>query len=333
MQRHSSGRAFTLIELLVVIAIIAVLIALLLPAVQSAREAARRAQCVNNLKQLGLAMHNYHDVNGTLPLDRFIGLVGGAYSVRPDCYSAFLRVMPFMEQSNVYNTFNFQLNSLDPGNSTGIAVSVNTLLCPSDTTQRLPAGWAGTNYAVSEGTYFPWAWGVGDTGNYNVSFPAPNGPFFPDMSFTIASITDGTSNTAMISERVMGDFSSAISSPRTDNYEPHTAPAGFDDAIAQCAALDLTNLGNQGLSVDGGPWAWASNCETAYKHATAPNTISCMFPANMRILLSASSNHPGGVNGVLCDGSVRFFKNTVDLSVWRAVGTRNGGEVISADSY
>ena len=101
----------------------AVLIALLLPAVQAAREAARRAQCTNNLKQLGLALHSYHDVNGKLPLDRFGGLVYGVYTERPDCYSAMLRILPFMEQNPVYNSFNFLLNSLDLGNSTGVATS------------------------------------------------------------------------------------------------------------------------------------------------------------------------------------------------------------------
>jgi len=331
MRRNRS--AFTLIELLVVIAIIAVLIALLLPAVQSAREAARRAQCVNNLKQIGLTLQNYHDVNGTLPLDRFEGLVDGVYSVRPDCYSALVRVLPYLEQIPLYNSYNFQLNSLDLGNSTGIGTSVQAFLCPTDTTDRLPAGWAGTNYAVSEGAYFPWAWGPSDTKGYNTSFPPPNGAFFTNMAFTLASVTDGTSNTAAVSERIIGDFSSAIISPRTDNFGPGTSPAGFDDAIAGCLALDITNLSYQELNNDGGPWAWSSNCETVYRHATPPNSRSCMYPANLRILLSASSNHPGGVNMLLLDGSVRFMKNSVDLTTWRAIGTRNGGEVVSADSY
>jgi prepilin-type N-terminal cleavage/methylation domain-containing protein/prepilin-type processing-associated H-X9-DG protein len=326
-------KGFTLIELLVVIAIIAVLIALLLPAVQSAREAARRAPCSNNLKQLGLALQNYHDVNGKLPLDRFGGLVAGVYTERPDCFSALLRVLPFMEQNNVYNTFNFFLNSLDLGNSTGVATSVSTFLCPSDTGLLLPVGWAGTNYATCEGAYFPWSWGPSDTAGKNVSFAPPNGAFFTNMSFGLAEITDGTSNTAAMSERLIGDFSNAISSPRTDLYSYGASPAGFDDAIASCLALDVTNLSYQGLSTVGGPWAWSSNCETVYRHATAPNSRSCMYPANLRILLSANSNHAGGVNTLLCDGSVRFSKNSIALSVWRSIGTRNGGEVISADSY
>jgi prepilin-type N-terminal cleavage/methylation domain-containing protein/prepilin-type processing-associated H-X9-DG protein len=326
MNRQRS--AFTLIELLVVIAIIAVLIALLLPAVQAAREAARRAQCVNNLKQVGIALHNYHDVQGTFPLDRHASTNGVYFND-----SAFLKLLPYMEQVPVYSSFNINLPETDLSNSTGTATSVASLLCPSDTTDRLPAGWAGTNYAVSEGTYFPWVWGTLDINNYNTSFSAPNGPFFQDLSFSVAAMTDGTSNTAACSERVIGDFNNALSSPKTDNFSYGASPAGFDDAIAGCLALNITNLSYQGLSQDGAPWSWSRNCETQYRHATPPNSRSCMYPANLRILLSANSNHPGGVNVTLCDGSVRFIKDTVNLSTWRALGTRNGGEVISSDSY
>jgi prepilin-type N-terminal cleavage/methylation domain-containing protein/prepilin-type processing-associated H-X9-DG protein len=326
MNRHRSG--FTLIELLVVIAIIAVLIALLLPAVQAAREAARRTQCVNNLKQLGISLHNYHDVQGTFPLDRH-------YSTNAVYFndSALLKLLPYMEQVPLFATFNFNLPETDLSNSTGTAASVASLLCPSDTTDRLPAGWAGTNYAVNEGTYLPWVWGTLDVNGYNTSFPPPNGPFFQDMSFNLASITDGTSNTAACSERIIGDFNNALSSPKTDNYSYGASPAGFDDAIAGCLALDITNLSYQGLSQDGGPWSWSRNCETMYKHITPPNSRSCMYPHNLRILLSANSNHPGGVNVTFCDGSVRFIKDQVNLPTWRALGTRNGGEVTSSDSY
>ena len=143
--------AFTLIELLVVIAIIAVLIALLLPAVQAAREAARRAQCVNNLKQLGLALHNYHDVNGTFPMDRYNGPAFGENVYGLDCYSVHCRVLPYMEQTPLFATFNFNINQTDPGNSTAVATALLSYVCPSDMGGNPPVGWARTSYHCNEG--------------------------------------------------------------------------------------------------------------------------------------------------------------------------------------
>ena len=145
--RHPIRRGFTLIELLVVIAIIAVLIALLLPAVQAAREAARRAQCVNNLKQMGIALHNYHDVNGTFPVDRFNGPVFGSYTYGLDCYSAMVRccrswriTRPTAPSISMSRT---TTRAILPGS----AFTWRRFLCPSDTTERVPVGWAATNYA------------------------------------------------------------------------------------------------------------------------------------------------------------------------------------------
>jgi prepilin-type N-terminal cleavage/methylation domain-containing protein/prepilin-type processing-associated H-X9-DG protein len=319
--------AFTLIELLVVIAIIAVLIALLLPAVQSAREAARRAQCVNNLKQLGLALHNYHDVQGSFPLERLSGGTLTNYN-----YSAHLRMLPYMEQTPLWNATNFNLAYTDPGNTTILGVKISIFVCPSDTTDQVPAGWAATSYKVNEGAYLPWTWGQSDTGNTNTTFAPPNGMFFVDMSFNIASITDGTSNTAAMSERVIGDFSNAIVTEKSDLFGPGTFPPDFDTAISDCVKIDITNLTYQRISDAGAPWALSHNCETQYRHVTPPNMRSCMYPPT-RIFITAGSKHPGGVNVLLCDGSVRFAKDSVNLPTWRAIGTRNGGELISADSY
>jgi prepilin-type N-terminal cleavage/methylation domain-containing protein len=168
MSRIRSG--FTQIELLVVIAIIAVLIALLLPAVQAAREAARRSQCVNNTKQIVLAMHNYESANGALPLGRT--LQAGTY--RP--FSQQARILQFMEQNNIFSSLNFSLSSYDVSNVTGAATVVNSFLCPSDAAIQIPSGqvlagygWAGVNYRANEGTSVAMWYGANDTTNVNSS--------------------------------------------------------------------------------------------------------------------------------------------------------------------
>jgi prepilin-type N-terminal cleavage/methylation domain-containing protein len=141
-------RGFTLIELLVVIAIIAVLIALLLPAVQAAREAARRSQCVNNLKQFGLALHNYHDTHGSFPIGQSLNVQTGS----KNDISAQTRLLPFLEQTPLSNAINFSFSSTTPPNATALVTSVNIFLCPSDAANLLPVGWAGNNYRVNYGT-------------------------------------------------------------------------------------------------------------------------------------------------------------------------------------
>jgi prepilin-type N-terminal cleavage/methylation domain-containing protein/prepilin-type processing-associated H-X9-DG protein len=326
--------AFTLIELLVVIAIIAVLIALLLPAVQSAREAARRAQCVNNLKQLGLAMHNYHDVNNALPLGRT--LQSGTY--RP--FSQQARILGYMEQSNIFNTLNFNLSSYAPDNATGAATSVNSFLCPSDVSAQIPSGeilpgfgWAAVNYRANEGTSVAMWFGTDDVNNVNNGIVAqPNGLFYSSQLIKLSSVTDGTSNTAAFSEHVIGDFSNSIATEFSDTFEPGTHPLNSDDAFQFCLATNTLDLSKQGYSNVGAPWTYGYHSTTSYWHSAPPNTRSCMFPPS-RISTTANSRHPGGVNLCLADGSVRFIKSTINLSIWRALGTRNLGEIISADSY
>ena len=326
--------AFTLIELLVVIAIIAVLIALLLPAVQSAREAARRAQCVNNLKQIVLAMHNYHDVNNALPLGRT--LQAGTY--RP--FSQQARILGFMEQTNVFNSLNFNLSSYDPSNATGAASVINSFLCPSDTVGPIPTGLILPNYSVgavnyraNEGTSVAMWFGGDDTSNVNngIVIP-PNGLFYSDQLIKLASVSDGTSNTAAFSEHLIGDFSNSIATDLSDTFEPGTHPITSDDAYQMCLATVVNNLSMQGYSNVGAPWTYGYHSTTSYWHSGPPNSRSCMFPPS-RISTTANSRHPGGVNVGLADGSIRFVKSTINIQTWRALGTRNGGEVISADGY
>ncbi|HEV3164419.1 MAG TPA: DUF1559 domain-containing protein [Isosphaeraceae bacterium] len=332
MPRNRS--AFTLIELLVVIAIIAVLIALLLPAVQSAREAARRSQCVNNLKQLGLAMHNYHDVNNALPLGRT--LQAGTY--RP--FSQFARLLGFMEQKNVFDALNFDVSSYDPSNVTGAATAVQTFLCPSDVAAQIPGGqvltgygWAGISYRANEGTSVAMWFGTDDTSNVNNNVVSqPNGLFYSDQLIRLSNLTDGTSTTAAFSEHVLGDFSNSIVTDFSDTFAPGTHPLNSDDAYLMCKATNINTLTTQGYSNVGAPWIYGYHSTTSYWHSGPPNSRSCMFPPS-RIATTANSRHPGGINVGLADGSVRFIKSTVNIQSWRALGTRNGTEVLSADSF
>ncbi len=325
---HRHRPAFTLIELLVVIAIIAVLIALLLPAVQAAREAGRRSQCVNNLKQFGLALHNYHDTNGSFPIGQLLNVATGA----TNNISAQTRLLPFMEQGPLANSINFNFTSTNAANSTGLATNVNTFLCPSDPQTQLPAGWAGINYRVNYGTSIVNAYGAEDTAGADTALPPPNGMFFLDNIIKVASVTDGLSNTAAFSEHVKGDYSNAVSTEMSDTYEPGTYPATPDQAYQDCLAVNIRDLTKQGNSNAGAPWMSDGHTPTRYYHGSPPNARSCMFPPQ-RISTTANSRHPGGVNVGMADGSVRFFKTTINLVPWRAVGTRNGGEVVSADNY
>ncbi len=353
-------RGFTLIELLVVIAIIAVLIALLLPAVQSAREAARRAQCVNNLKQLGLAMHNYHSSINSLPWG------DGPWWTE---WSAHSLLLPYMEQGPIYNSINFGNGfylpgSPDfvinyPGNTTSCYSVVNGFNCPSDN-DRLTDPNGHNNYMANSGSAPNCDYG----GNANT--PAWSGPaagpfiYSDSGSFTgltiggssinIAAITDGTSNTAAFSERVkaVGNNFTATSAP-FDGGTP-TASLSTPNAIANnlegmsqpyyqvCIATPPTPVnGNQDSAnfnddnISGAMWVSGQPACTRYIHVMPPNTWSCR--SGLQIAHVANSRHPGGVNVMFCDGSVKFIKSSISLPAWWALGSRAGGEVVSSDQY
>ncbi len=240
--------------------------------------------------------------------------------------------MPFLEQGPLYSSINFSLpGTSQDGNTTAQATVVAVFLCPSDS-QATPAGLVGTNYRFSEGGSWFYDYGQNDFGNDNTTMPEPNGVFFADRATNLARITDGTSNTAMTAEKLLGDFNTTIATPRRDIYVSKAWPATAEAAYKSCQAVDLTSTPTSGESDSGAPWLVGDLHSEMYQHLSPPNAISCyMYPA--RLSMVSSSLHPGGVNVGMCDGSVRFFKEAIDRTVWRAIGSMNGGEVISSDSY
>jgi len=312
MLKPNRRRAFTLIELLVVIAIIAVLIALLLPAVQQAREAARRTQCKNNLKQLGLGLHNYHGTFQCFPF----GQEDGAKS-----FSAISQLLPYFDQAPLYNLINFSLPYSDAANNTAKMTELPALRCPSEATNNLSGQGGCTNYMANKGTGVIWQ----DPTGPNAGFPAQTGVMFYQSAVRIGDITDGASNTAAFSERMLADGNNGIVSPIADVFFSPAAPTTPDDAVAMCAAVDINNLGNQFPLFMGAPWIHGQH---TYQHISGPNSRSCGFFTILRANMPPSSRHVGGVHVQLCDGSVRFVSENVDRVVWRAVGSRNGGEIV-----
>jgi prepilin-type N-terminal cleavage/methylation domain-containing protein/prepilin-type processing-associated H-X9-DG protein len=351
MRARRSG--FTLIELLVVIAIIAILIALLLPAVQAAREAARRAQCTNNLKQIGIAAHNYVSSFQVLPFGKGASydkiVPGTPFYAR---WSTHSQLLIYIEQGNLFNSINFNLAPETPGmagdvpfmppyqnlnreNATSSRTQVATFLCPSDATPPV-AGWPGANSYL--GNMQTWACDLGE-GNPSIVAPAeaPRGIFYYLSSVKLADITDGTSNTVFFSEKIRGS-GTRDKDARSDSLVT-ASPTSLDDTYKTCMSMNPQTTTRLTM-VQGASWVMGEMCCTQYNHVSTPNSATCAglgfannSMANMPMQVPPSSQHPGGVNTLLGDGSVKFVKNSVSLLTWRALGTRNGGEALSADSY
>ncbi|MCB1015065.1 MAG: DUF1559 domain-containing protein, partial [Acidimicrobiales bacterium] len=303
----------------VVIAIIGILVSLLLPSVQAAREAGRRLQCTNNLRQIGLSLHNHHDAHQAFPAGATAG-PGLGLSQGISTHGHFL---PYIEQQSIYDLIDFKYAFDDPRNVGAHNAEVASFVCPTDT-DEMPLELGGrTSYYGNQGTsivFTPPA-----EGNVNENMPPPDGVFYLGSEISIADVTDGTSNTAAFCERLFGDGSNAIVTPESDTFQPGTYPATADEAYADCMACAIDDLSKQGRSINGAPWLRAYHSTTMYWHAAPPNTRSCMYPPS-RIMTTAGSRHSGGVNVVMCDGSVHFVANSVQLAVWRALGTREGGE-------
>jgi prepilin-type N-terminal cleavage/methylation domain-containing protein/prepilin-type processing-associated H-X9-DG protein len=353
-------RGFTLIELLVVIAIIAVLIALLLPAVQAAREAARRTQCVNNLKQIGLGMFNYESSVGALPWGE-APHNSGSNNV-PSCLCLML---PYLEQPALYNACNFShqgpgfWNYIDAANGTVQLTKLNVFICPSDVDRinfgaRNTATPAGTNYQSNAGadaySFLTGTTGTGGPGSTN-TFSGP----FPSYCAPVklASITDGTSNTAAFCELVKGQGAYAGGfdglKPSSSFVNVSVNASGAAGGIANPQFDNNKCLATGGVTPNnvlaatagdfpvGAAWWWGRSGQTRYNHVMTPNTFNCSFGGDSSDsdddALTASSRHSGGVNLLLMDGSVRFIKSTIALPTWWALSTMAGGEVLDASSY
>jgi prepilin-type N-terminal cleavage/methylation domain-containing protein len=342
--------AFTLIELLVVIAIIAVLVGLLLPAVQKVREAANRMKCQNNLHQIGIGLHHYHDVYGRLPYGKGPNFVasrpGSAAYAR---WSVQALLLPYIEQDNLYNSIDFTWPPETPGmgnnvvnfmppfqnparqNAVPCRAVVPTYLCPSDISVN-SNDWPGqNNYYANLGTTFLCDLSEGFASTIAPG-ESPNGVFYFQSKIRMADILDGTSNTVFFSEKRRGN---GALNPRTDMF-----------IIPNTNTLDLTYSTCQGVnpltttpltSVQGASWVMGEMCCTTYNHVSTPNSLSCAgtpFPgnmANMAMDVPPSSLHTGGVNCLLGDGSTRFISDGISLTTWRALGTRNRGETIVND--
>jgi prepilin-type N-terminal cleavage/methylation domain-containing protein/prepilin-type processing-associated H-X9-DG protein len=325
---RTGRRGFSLVELLVVIAIIAILIGLLLPAVQKVREAAARAKCMNNLKQIGLAVQNYENSNGCLPPN---GSLGTAVSPVPFAglpFSALARILPYIEKSAIYSQANLNLSALlQPA---VIGQRIATYICPSDPNDKLNTASNPPAYPTCYGA------GLGDwlTENYltgqfgNGAFPYVSYP--EQRGVRLLDITDGTSSTVGFAE--VKAFTSFIDVGGSPSMPPPTTVA------------DLLSYGGT-LQYPPGHTSWAEEFgfQTGVTFVFPPNTaIWFVNPADGQTYdadwesvptytyqsIGARSYHTGGVNTLFMDGSVRFITNSIPQATWRALGTRNGGEVV-----
>jgi prepilin-type N-terminal cleavage/methylation domain-containing protein/prepilin-type processing-associated H-X9-DG protein len=332
---------FTLIELLVVIAIIAVLIALLLPAVQAARAAARRAACVNNEKQLGIAMHNYLGVNNTFPIGRqginrpsgdpgYIGDATGTNHRR----TWTLGLLSQVEQGSMFNAVNFCTSYNNVQNETVISKFIAVYACPADPNVQNDID--NLTIGLRQGTYMV-NWGnatyTQDTANNPYTGPAlpavtfGGAPFTLDKAYGIETIVDGTSNTLLMAEVIAcvpGNNNGTV-------VQDHRGMIFNDDYnCSMFMAYTTPNSPIADLVPGYCVWPYQNNPK-----CTPPNTTANVAnpTGTMAAFNAARSYHSGGVNALFSDGSVKFVKDSISLTIWRAIATTRGGEVVSADSY
>ena len=346
------SRGFTLIELLVVIAIIAVLISLLLPAVQSAREAARRAQCTNNMKQIALAMLNYESGLGSLPMgiamnnssDGGANACSGANAGRG--WGALALVLGYMEQTNVYNNLNFNFAAggafgafghAGAVNSTATVTVINTYVCPDDQSWQQVASTSLNRY--SQTSYFP----SGGTWNTIGYYSGPdcwqndvgNGAFDDSTAYKVSSFTDGTSNTILVGEasRFLNDPDTVFNEWNRELYFGSSYPGGLTTR-PQGLGFEVPRINAPLYPGDYDYGGIGLPAGTNYPDTSDYKAWLLNIPKYKEFgQWGFRSLHPGGANFVFVDGSVHFLKETINLTTYQALGTRSFAEVISADQY
>ncbi len=318
--RTRRSRGFTLVELLVVIAIIAVLIALLLPAVHQAREAARRTQCKNNLKQIGLAIHNYEATHTVFPPGR-LGF--------PMVFSVQAHILPYVDGGSLYNLIDFNTapnfgapSSPMKQNEIAARMVIRSYLCPSDFGRVTGSDFGPTNYMACAGS------GAPPVAN---SIKTGDGVMFSGSSIRFADIGDGVSNTACFGEQTLGAGGNPSSPAGGPPGHPEVEVLELTGATPTTPAACVVGAGGSNWSgLRGAKWMNGHYGDTLYNHFLPPNAkqFDCGNASHNFGLTAARSRHVGGVHVSLCDGSVRFVSENVNLTLWQALATRWGGEVV-----
>ncbi len=330
---------FTIVELLTVVGVICILIALLLPAIQAVRESARRAQCANNLKQIGMALHSYEGHYRRLP-PNLTGTneYGGFFSVH-------VRLLPYLELSSLYHSINFETGLWpvetpvvhyhtqgrlwNAHNHTLMTTQVAAFLCPSDGGAFLETG---TNYRANQGT--------GPNTLRTAEFPDSDNGLFPfRMPIGLGGARDGLSHTAAFAERLrgsgrvrnsVGGNAARMLDPTRDVFLQIPTAHTADQWYQSCKISGRSDNPHPGYVIAGKRWYLLSGFFTLYNHVATPNdgVPDCVAGSGGEAMMTARSGHPGGVHVLMGDGSVRFTLNGVALNVWRGLGTRDGGELV-----